>query len=308
MDRRRFVPAPEGLEDRKLMAGSLFNPGGVFGSSNNFYNIPSALVTAPNTPGQKAARIDHLPFYMKQTQPGRFLPKSLVQPIQADLQAIEGKLHSPPSAVLTLFNHEIRHTVPQQNLSPQNAQRLNQDFGDVLEAAGAAPEVQAQFQADMNTLAKVDALDVNPVILATNDYSVVIQTALGVGRPIRTPDAPALSPRNAIGGNGSHLTSSRSPAFVGRYDPAATIDLIDVSTGRVLGTTTSGPGGRYSVTPTSFFSYGDHTVAVQAFEEGFASAVSPSFTFRIAAHPGQATVQTTAWVPQGPLGATTAGK
>ena len=79
MNSRRFVPSTEGLEGRALQASTGLN---VFGLQlTNNLNVPITFE-------QKAKRIEHLPFYMGQIQPGRFLPKAEIQQIQGALQYI----------------------------------------------------------------------------------------------------------------------------------------------------------------------------------------------------------------------------
>ena len=69
MDRRRFVPSPEGLEGRTLLAGININT--LFG----LQLYPNLNV--PITFQQKSLRIQHLPYYLEKIRPGRFLPKAL---------------------------------------------------------------------------------------------------------------------------------------------------------------------------------------------------------------------------------------
>ena len=73
MDRRRYVPSTEGLEGRELLSGvnTLF---GVQVTTN--LNVPITLQ-------QKEKRIEHLPYYMQQINPGRFLPKAEIEEIQS---------------------------------------------------------------------------------------------------------------------------------------------------------------------------------------------------------------------------------
>jgi hypothetical protein len=275
MKRRRSVPSPERLESRELMA-SLFGNSTIFGTPSL---NPNPALTLPNTPQQKSTRIARLPFYLKETQPSRILPKSVMEPIQDDLRAIEGKLQPPPHAVLNEFNRVIRKDTPQQTLTPATAGGLNHAFLAVLRAAGATPEALARFQTDMTTLALLDSKSPNPMILATNDFSIILQVALGVGRPIRTPAAPVLSPADQVGKN-AHLTTNREPRLVGTYDPGATIDLLNAS-GVVIGTTTVARAGRYAVSPSFVLLTGVYTVSVQGVEDGFVSAPSPTYTFRV---------------------------
>ena len=61
MDRRRFVPSPEGLEVRTLLATNLNSLFGLQVNSN--LNIPI-------TYQQRELRITRLPYYLEQIRPG----------------------------------------------------------------------------------------------------------------------------------------------------------------------------------------------------------------------------------------------
>ncbi|HEV3164409.1 MAG TPA: Ig-like domain-containing protein [Isosphaeraceae bacterium] len=293
MDRRRFVPSTEGLEDRALQAS-------LFGTSS-VTNL-NTVVDLPNTPQQKALRIERLPFFLKNFQPTRFLTKEIMAPIQADLTAIEGQLHSPPSAVLDQFNHTVRAVIPDQTLSSAAARQLNSVFGVVLHNAGATPKAEASFKADMNNLARVDSQDVNPVILATNDYSTIIQTALGVGRPIRTPAAPVIAPVDSVGPKGTQITNVRQPRLVGTYEVGATMQIVN-NKGQILGSGVVAANGKYVAQFSISLSNGTHTVFMQAVDSGFTSPISPPFTFKVVS--GKVPkVQVATTHPQGPLATT----
>jgi hypothetical protein len=292
MDRRRYVPSAEGLEDRALLAtiSQLVNP-----------NTAINPLTLPNTAADKAMRIQNLPFFLARTQKGRFLPKAVMTQLQADLSPLKGVLHAPPEATIDNFDLQLRDVIPNQTLSVSAAHALNQSFGTVLHFAGVTPQEQAALQADMNALARTDANDINPVILATNDYTIVLETALGVGRPIPTPTVPQLAAVDAIGGAGSHITRNPHPHLVGTYDDAqAAIEIVD-DAGTVLGfaqVVAKGVyAGKYSVAFDQPLAVGVYTVHVRAVDTGLVSGPSVAYKFRVVA-PKHVVA---AAHPQGPL-------
>ncbi len=251
MDRRRFVPSPDGLEGRLLLSRSAASR-----SQNHL-----------NTLNDKTTRIDKLPQALESIQYGRNLPKDLVAAIQADIIATRGKLHSPNSGVLNHFNSEIRVALRSASLSPQTAQNLTAVFGKALESAGDTPEHIAQLQADTNRLIQSDLSGRDPVLLATNDYAFILQTTLDVGRPIITPAAPTLSKADQAG-HGNVVVGNRHPSLVGTYNhkgtPSGTqIDLLDEG-GNVVGTTTTAANGKYTVSASSILGDGSHTFRVRA--------------------------------------------
>ncbi len=78
MDRRRFTPSPESLDDRVLL--SAFSLTG---------NTTTSAVQA------KTVRIDRIGHALDTLQPGRIVPEPLVNNLKADLTAVRGKLHAP---------------------------------------------------------------------------------------------------------------------------------------------------------------------------------------------------------------------
>ena len=90
MDRRRFNPSAEGLEGRALL--SLFGGSGAKAAQANLQNIPTTFK-------QKELRIAHLPFFLEQEYPGRFLPEDTIKKLQADLTSVIASLHDPNLAL-----------------------------------------------------------------------------------------------------------------------------------------------------------------------------------------------------------------
>jgi hypothetical protein len=308
MERRRFVPAPEGLERRAVLST-------LFGHSSSTVNkaLNNPQLDIPFTFRQKDARIAHLPFYMNQLQQGRFLPKATVESIQEDLTAVEANLHPVPPKVLDDFNHFLRNVLPKASISTGDAHGLTRGFGSVLNHAGATPGEVASFQSDINALAKVDANSPNPVYLATNDYSLVLQAALSVGHTIKTPTAPLLKlkdgTRTSVGG----VTANHQPTLVGTYDPGGVVDpgtMIQVidRAGNVLGTApllTKGKNpvvGSYAVTFDRPLTDGTHVVHVRAEVRDHVSDPSPAFVLKVfTRHHGSQAAQLLT-PPGGPLG------
>jgi hypothetical protein len=200
-----------------------------------------------------------------------------------DLETIKAQLAEPSSNVLSAFNDQLRTTIPHASLSQEDAQRLNALFGEALTSAKATPQEVANLQADMSNLALVDSKSIQPVMLATNDYSLVLQVAIGVGQPIPKPAAPSLAPADHIGKTGQFTTKTQ-PHLVGTYDAGATIEIVDTSN-NVLGSAVVAKNGKYSVQFAQPLSVGEHVVGVRASEEGVFSAVSNTITIRVLSPP-----------------------
>src|SRR5262249_29399491 len=124
-----------------------------------------------------------------------------------------------------------------------NAAGLNHSFGVVVTATGATPQQVTNLRNDMNGLARFDANSPQPVFLATNDYTLVLETILGVGRPIRRPEVPVLAAHNGTHVNANAgITPKRQPKLVGTYDAHAQIQIIDAA-GKVYGSAIVQPNG-----------------------------------------------------------------
>jgi hypothetical protein len=313
MDRRRFIPSPEGLEGRALL--SLFGHSSATSSNNALFSASTTNTPTDNFPytfKEKEQRIDHLPFYISQLQPGRFLNRDQIAQLQTDLNAIVGDLHAPPSEVLDLFNHDLRVALPTRSLSVDSAKTLNHSFGLVLKEAGATPQQTQNLQNDMNDLAQVDSHSRNPVYLATNDYALVIQSALQIGRPIARPQLPTLAARD--GGHGQQgfgTTRNPEPKFNGQYlanattkagDPEGIVIQILNENYNVIGQGTVEKSGTYSTTVDQPLSVGVHHLRFRALDpSGQLSLPSPIFSLRVLP-PLHSQRVIGASVPQGPLG------
>ena len=156
---------------------------------------------------------------------------------------------------VTQFDLGIRDAFRNLTISTAESQRMNHAFGSVLVAAGATPQQTIDLQGDMNRLAFLDTKSVNPSILFANDYSLVLQTALAAGRPIKQPEAPILHKNDGALLDGGKLgrTHDHTPTLVGTYNVGIKgngITHIQIVTpnGNVLGTGSITPTtGAYSV-------------------------------------------------------------
>ncbi|MBV8267851.1 MAG: hypothetical protein JO252_16110 [Planctomycetaceae bacterium] len=315
MDRRRFIPSPEGLEGRALLSLFGHSSSTSTSSSNAFFGASTTSTPADNYPytyKEKEQRIAHLPFYLNELQPGRFLNSDQIAQLQTDLNEIVGELHAPPPKVLDLFNHDLRVALPTRSLSVDSAKTLNHSFGLVLKEAGATPQQTQDLQNDMNDLALVDSHSRNPVYLATNDYALVTQSALQIGRPIARPQLPTLAARDGgHGEKGYGITRNPEPKFNGQYlanattkagDPEGIVIQILNENYDVIGQGTVEKSGTYSTYVDQPLSVGVHHIRFRALDpSGKLSLPSPIFSLRVLP-PLHARRVVGASVPQGPLG------
>ncbi len=309
MDRRRYSPKGEGLEGRALL--SLFGGHSAVGNSAAF-NASVSNQDLPETFQQKEQRIEHLPFYLEQQGSGRILPAGTIQHLQADLNAVVSGLHAPTTGVVNHFNESLRRYLPDKGLSPANAVRLNHAFGAVLSHAGATPQETTNLQRDMNELALVDSLSSEPSITARNDYSLVLQTTLAVGRPLWTPTPATLEAKDGVRAKDgrSGVTRDHTPSLVGTYQAGATkigyvnMQVLD-GTGRVLGTAPVDSNGSYTVKVTTPLPDGTYGLRTRAQDEvGHLSAPSlHAYSLKVITRPGTAgAIRARVLPPGGPLG------
>ena len=219
MDRRRFVPSPESLEGRTLQA----NVNTLFGLQVN------ANLNVPITYQQKSLRIERLPFYLDQIAPhGRFLPKAEMQQIKDSLFNMVDAIHRPLPQALNNYNYQLRKVVNNQSLTADDIDRLGYSFRAVLHSAKTpADSVTGMNTALFNLTSQVDTASVLPVTLATNDYTLVLETALAIGRPMPPPTLPKIKKNQGIQADSQHIkTPLERPILVGTYHYHTQIQVV----------------------------------------------------------------------------------
>ncbi len=263
MDRRRFAPATEGLEQRALLTTSQPNLTNVFG----FQVSPNLNI--PITYEQKVLRVEHMPYYLEKIRPGRFLPRAEIQQVQAALFQVISKLHKPRAAALDNYNHQLRQVVPHQSLTPTDAAVLNNIFGSVLNAASASPSVVDSLESSLHTLVtKYDTASPEPVYLATNDYSFILQTALTIGRPMPSPIVPRIARNQGIQADASHIkTPLKHPELVGTYHFHTQIQIVTPG-GVVVGEAKVRKNNNYKVLINPPLSPGVYQFRIRALDDG----------------------------------------
>ncbi len=274
MDRRRFVPSPETLEGRTLQT-----------NINTLFGIQlSTNLNIPITFQQKSLRIQRLPFYLDQIAPhGRFLPKAEIQQIQSALFSIMDAIHRPLPTVLDHYNYALRPIVSQQSLSAADISVLNRGFGGVLDSAQTPPSSTKSMQEALYTLtSQVDTASVLPVTLATNDYSLVLQTALAIGRPMPPPTLPKIKKNQGIQANADHIkTPLARPTLVGTYHFHTVIQVVTPD-GTVVGSENVHKNNNYKVQITTPQSIGVHEFMLRALDDvGHISRLSKPFLIKV---------------------------
>lgn len=192
--RSRFVPSGEGLEGRELLSTATAQAhtstaAEVARQQKAERDAANALQLQQQTQQileQRIRRVVNLPLFLQSIAPRAEIPRVPIQRIQFDLLTIIGQLRTPSQASVTQFNQALRNAVPNSSISAESAAQLSRTFGNVLKSAQAPAATIASLQASMNELVQADSAQTKPVILATNDYALVLQTALGIGRPIQS--------------------------------------------------------------------------------------------------------------------------
>jgi hypothetical protein len=264
------------LEHRALLASSV-NLTNIFGFQvNTNLNIPITFE-------QKALRIERLPFYLEKIRPGRFLPQAEMVQIQGGLNGLMDAIQKPPASALNNYNYQLRHVVPKQSLTAEDTRLLNHAFTAVLRSAHAPKASIDEMSTALNQLVtKVDPASPLPVYLATNDYTLVLETALGVGRPMPPPILPRIAKNQGIQAGPQHIkTPLHHPALVGTYHYHTTLKVID-DQGNVVGEAPARKNNDYRIVISTRLSLGDHEFHLVAYDTvGHASRPSRPFIIRV---------------------------
>ncbi len=269
MDRRRFVPDSEGLERRSLLSTTTPNLGNLFG-----FQVSTNL-NIPITFEQKQLRADRLPFYLEHILPGRYLPQAEMQSISSDLTQLISKLHKPPEAALNQFNYGLRPITEKLSITAADANSLNKNFGSVLTAASASPPVVDSLQSTVYKLAtQVNTASPQPAFLASNDYSLILQTALAIGRPMPSPILPKIAKNQGIQADSNHIkTPLKHPELVGTYHFHTHIQVITPA-GVVVGVTNVRKNNNYKVVISTPLSPGVYQFRIRPTTTAATSAAS----------------------------------
>jgi hypothetical protein len=275
MNRRRFVPSPEGLEGRSLLTS--FNVNTLFG----LQLYPNLNV--PITFQQKSLRIQHLPYYLEKIRPGRFLPKPEIEQIQSALFNMVDAIHKPPPTALNNYNYQLRHVVSKQSFTSTDINRLNYSFTATLKAAKAPhASINGLNSALFQMVSQVDTASVLPVFLGTNDYSLTLQTALAIGRPMPAPALPKIAKNHGIQAGSQHIkTPLTHPTLAGTYHFHTSIQLVTPQ-GGVAGTAIVHKNNNYKLIVSEPLSVGIHEFRVRAVDTvGHLSRISKPFLIKV---------------------------
>jgi hypothetical protein len=275
MDRRRFVPAPEGLEVRTMLSTT---GSGFLGTGS------STTQSLPITFQQKELRIQKMPENLRALQPNRLLPPETINQIQLGLNEIISQANPPPPKALTNYNLEMRKIVFNTSLSTSNVQMLNHMFSAVMNSTAAPNPGLTNLVSGVNQLvSQVDTASINPTFLASNDNAYILQLALVLGQQMPAPRAPTITkgtghqvnPRVAV-------TPLAEPTYGGSYEYGTTIQMVNTANGAVIGTAIVSKNGQYALRISTPLAIGKYHLAVRAVDEvGHISHASRLFGLQV---------------------------
>ena len=284
MDRRRFVPASEGLETRNLLSAAsaaAANTAAVTSAATTTGSQVDGNSAVAETIQTKFQRIQNLPFFLGRLTKGNALPGEAVAEIQGALRSNVASLHASSSDLVRKFNVDIRRVLTNENIRPTDAATLNNDFDAVLQGAGASPESRARLRDGMSQLTQFDSTQRTSAIVVANHYAEVLQVALGSGRPLVSPAKPRLVAGDRSTSHGMDLTKKVEPSFTGSYAEGAQVQIVDIN-GKVLGTSaTIDKTGNYTVTLDQPLAEGKHTVFARATDSTYSSELSKPYNFTV---------------------------
>jgi hypothetical protein len=279
MDRRRFIPGPEGMETRMMLStATAATPVPTNAVST------TAVGNVPYTIQQKLERIDRIPINMRATAPNRVLPQPLIGGIQEGMRDAISTMNVAAPETIETFNDVLRDVVSRPSLRAQDARALNNAFTQVLVSAGAPTEAIDKIATNLEDLATtVNTSQGLPVFLTTNDYALVLQMTLIVGRPMPAPAVPNIARDSGTQADPrTNISRTPQPTFVGSYESRAQLQIFDDATGEVYGEAQSGTNGRYSITFGRPLDLGTYRLRIRALDEmGHVGQSSGVFTLRI---------------------------
>jgi hypothetical protein len=277
MDRRRYVPSTEGLEVRTLLATSSSGLG-FLGTS------PTTTQELPITFQQKELRIQKMPVNLRAFEPNRTLPPETISQIQLGLNQIMSQLTPAVPKALSIYNNEMRKIAFHSSVSAGNVALLNRMFRGSLASANTPEPGLTNLSAAVNQLvSQVDTASINPTFLATNDNAYILQLALVIGQKMPAPRAPTIlkstgrqvNPRVAI-------TPLSEPSYTGSYEFNTTIQMVNVSTGAIIGQANVSTNNEYLLKITTPLPVGKYHLAVYAVDEvGHVSHASRIFGLQV---------------------------
>jgi hypothetical protein len=300
MDRRRFVPSTEGLEGRALMAST--STGGL----NTLFGVQvNTNLNVPITLQQKELRIEHLPYFLGQIRPGRFIPKAEIEQIQSSLFNMIDSINRPPPQALNNYNYQLRQIVSKQSLTAGDIALLNRGVTAVLRSAHAPePSVNGISNGLLTLTSQVDTASVQPVVLGSNDNTLVLETALAIGRPMPPPQLPRIKKNQGIQADTQHIkTPLEHPTLVGTYHYHTIIQIVTPQ-GVVVGEANCARNNNYKVTFSTPQSVGVHEFQLRAEDDaGHLSRLGAKFLIKVVPKKHKDTTVGKA-TPQGPLATT----
>ena len=129
-------------------------------------------------------RIDRLPAFLQSLDRGRVLPGEAIATLQREIRGFVAALHAPAEPVATAFVEVLRDAASVGSVRESSVNQLDNALSRLLQSAGADSTSIQQIRGAMDDLARTAVISENPVVVLTNDYALVLQTILGVGRPI----------------------------------------------------------------------------------------------------------------------------
>jgi hypothetical protein len=170
-------------------------------------------------------------------------------------------------------------------VSVAQANEMSSLFGKILTKAGADPFTAEGLQGSMNQLVRVNASNArNSGFLTANDYSLVLQVALAVGRPLPAPRLPRLAPGDDSPPRGDWRTKETQPTLLGTYSRQSTMQIVSESGDTVFGSAATAADGSYAVRFTNALAPGSYVFRMRALAlQGGISRLGKAFRLTILA-------------------------
>ena len=243
MDRRRFVPSHEGPPKRARCkpATSLASSG-----------IRSPLTLIFRSPMSKKPCESSTSLFIstRSRRTAGFCPRRRSSRSRTRSMRCWTRSTGPPRKLsITLTTSSAKWCRPSRSAPTTSTASISRSGRSSDPAKAPSTAITGLQSALFTMVSQVDTASVLPVTLGSNDYTLTLQTALGIGRPMPPPIVPRIKKNQGIQAGVAHIKTPlmRPESLVGTYHStlsSASSRPTGTSSGRTASSRTTITGSR----------------------------------------------------------------